>query len=1072
MSKLRRLFAMFFAVALIPAALPAQQGSGMATVTGRVTSDAGAPLSGAAVFMPTLNIGTITRQDGSYVLVVPPGRVQVGQQVTVTAQLIGYRSTSRQVPLSTTEATQLDFTLATDVLQLEGIVATGIGQTVTRDRLGVSIASVGGEELTRVQSTNVVTAMAGKAPNVEITQASGDPGASSYIRIRGVNTIIGTGQPLFVIDGVPVDNSENHLPTTTRGGRLANTNVPNRASDINPNDIASIEILKGAAAAAIYGARAANGVVLITTRSGMPGTTRASLHTTVTTDRVVGQYPQQMTFGHGTAGTAAGRGAGLRAWGPALPAGTQTFDQFATLFESGGQVDATMSLSGATERTTYYLSLGRMSHEGVIWGGSDFYNRNTARLKGSHRLLENFNVTGNFAYSETDGSFVQRGSNVNGLLLGALRTPPEFNNREFETEEGFHRNYTNTNPYTGARPANIFQAGTFANPFWTIVNNRTTSEVGRAWGNVGLEYAPMPWLNLTYTLGKDYANDERLDVMPWGNTTLPRGWMAKGQFVTNNTDHNLIGTATHTLNENADGSLTLGYNRNSREWRRYYTEGTTIVAPGVNLLDNTVVRTPNELQEYINAESFFGQATANLAGQLFLTAALRNDGFSTFGQSQPRHFYPKLSGAWEFTRYLEDALPAFNFGKLRAAWGQAGNEPPAYGTLGVFTAATIVDAGWTTEFQSVYQGRGGLRSGTTMAQPDLRPERTSEMEFGADLSFLNNRVGLGVTWYDAHTRDGIFFAPLAPSSGFSFQLQNVAEIQNRGVELTLDLRPIETPTVALDLGLNWARNRNEVLTLGGTTEFIYMGGQSFAGATGSATVGHPVGALRGNDFARCGQDTRQLIVDACAAAGNPAGAVYVGADGWPILDPQERVIGHGHPDWTAGVRGMLTLFQNLQVSTVVDVMQGNQIWNGTKGAQYNYGMHADTERRGERVTYANYAGVETVGPGANTPFEVNQAWYMGIGGGFGPVASQFMEDGSYVKLREVALNFSVPARFTQRAGLSGLDLRVAGRNLATWTNYTGLDPETNLGGNTNVRGIDYYNHPQIRSLIFTVGVNR
>jgi TonB-linked SusC/RagA family outer membrane protein len=1071
MSKLRWLFAMAFAVALVPAALPAQQGAGgVATITGRVTSDAGAPLAGAAVFIPALNIGTITRQDGTYVLSVPPGRVTTGQQVNVTAQMVGYRSTTRQVPISTTAPTQLDFALATDVLQLEGIVATGIGQTVTRDRLGVSIASVGGEELTRVQTPNVVTALAGKAPNVEITQNAGDPGSSSYIRIRGVNTIVGTGQPLFVVDGVPIDNSENHLPASTRGGgnaRLANTAVPNRAMDINPADIASIEILKGAAAAAIYGARAANGVVLITTRTGTPGVTRASLNTTFSHDRVVGEYPQQNRFG---LGTEAGAGIGLRAWGPELPAGTPTFDHFSSLFQTGGQVDATMSLSGATDRTTYYLSVGRLNHEGVAWGGNDWFNRSTARLRGSHRLMENLNVTGNFAYAETQGSFLQRGSNVNGLLLGGLRTPPEFNNLPFVTEQGFHRSYTQPNP------RNVFDVGFFANPFWSIENNRTSSEVGRAWGNIGLEFAPMPWLNLSYTLGKDYSNDERLDVMPWGNTTRPDGWMGKGQFVTNNTDHNLIGTATHTFTEQFDGSLTLGYNRNSREWRRYYTEGFTIVAPGIDLLDNTVNRIPNELQQNINAESFFGQTTLNLFGQLFLTAAVRNDGFSTFAQSQPRHWYPKVSGAWEFTRYVDQAVPFFSFGKLRGAWGQAGNEPPAYGTLPIFTAANLVDAGWTTEFTTVYAGRGGLRSGATLEQPELRPERTSELEFGADLSFANNRFGVGVTWYNAYTRDGIFFAPLAPSSGYSFQLQNVAEIENTGWELTLDVRPFETRNVALDLGLSWATNDNVVHSLGEGREWISMnvqaGGQGFAGAAGSATVGYPVGVLRGQDFARCGQDTRQFVVDACAAANNPIGAVYVGENGWPIEDPVERVIADGTPDWTAGLRGTLTLFQNVQISTVLDVMRGNQIWNGTKGAQYNYGMHADTERRGERTTYANYAGVETVGPGANTEFTVNRQWYMGIGGGFGPVSSQFIEDGSYVKLRELALNYSIPTRFTERLGLSGVDLRLAARNLATWTDYTGLDPETNLSGNTNVRGIDYYNHPQTRSFILTVGLNR
>jgi hypothetical protein len=229
--------------------------------------------------------------------------------------------------------------------------------------------------------------------------------------------------------------------------------------------------------------------------------------------------------------------------------------------------------------------------------------------------------------------------------------------------------------------------------------------------------------------------------------------------------------------------------------------------------------------------------------------------------------------------------------------------------------------------------------------------------------------------------------------------------------------------------------------------------------------------IRGNDFYRCGrEDLPANIQTGCAGAA--VGAIYVGANGFPLLDPQIRVIADPHPDWTAGIRNNITLFSAVQLSSLIDIKQGGDVWNGTKGALYHFGTHADTERRGTTSTYAAFSGNTVAGPGADKEVTFNQAWFTGLGSGFGPVASQFMEDGSYVKLREIALSYSIPTTLSRRLGMGGIDLRVAGRNLRTWTDYTGIDPETNLAGTTNLRGIDYFNNPQTRSFVFTVGLNR
>jgi TonB-linked SusC/RagA family outer membrane protein len=1070
MKRLYLLAAALAAVVLAPAGAWAQEA---ARVTGRVTSETGAPLASASVMVPALGLGVVTRADGSFVLIIPANRIQSGQNVQVSAQLVGHRTQAQTVVLTPGQSATVNFQLPTDVLELEGVVATGLGLTTTRERLGVSISSVRGEDLTRVQTQNVVNAMAAKAPGIEITSSAGDPGASSYIRIRGLKTIEGSGQPLFVVDGVPVTNFEAVMPSSVHYGEdsnLASTISTNRVADINPNDIESIEILKGAAASAIYGARAANGVVLITTKRGTAGRTRATLRTTFTVDEVNKAVPLQRSFGHGT--LSQNNRAGLRSWGGQIQG--ESFDHWGELFERGQVIDSDLTVSGGNERTTYFLSVGRVDHNGVIVGDNDFYNRTSIRLKADHEVAQGLRLSGNFSFANVDGSYIQKGSNLSGLLLGGLRTPPDFNNcipgTCYRDEEGFHRSYSPV----------------FDNPFFTIHENRSTSQVGRTLGNVNADYSPLQWLRLNYTFGLDYANDNRMDIYPIGNFTYEPGYMGTAQFLNQIYTHNLTGSFTHSLREGIGTQLVLGASREARRYDRFFVEGQDFIAPGTFTLNNTVTRTPNEYRERIHTESFFGQLQFDLLNQLFLTAAVRNDGFSTFGESERRHWFPKASVAWDVSETLGLRTDALSFAKVRAAWGQAGNEPPAYGTLFGFSALDV-GSGWNDFLRTTLGGYGGLYNSDTKAQPDLKPERTREWEIGTDLAFLQERIGIGVTYYDALTEDAILLSPLSPSTGFFQQLQNAATIENKGLELSLDVRAISTPSFSWTLGGNWSRNRNKVLDLGDPDrEYVDMGG--FIGT--AAQVGHAIGVMRSWDFYRCGhlgEGAPSEIVSACQGA--PAGAIYIGEDGFPEFDPEIRVIGDPNPDWTAGIRTAVTLLGSLEISGLLDVRRGGDVWNGTRGALYSYGTHQDTEQRATCTLPAGArsmvcTGNELVfgrdilpgavaGPGAGQPVPIGQNWYQaGLGSGFSGADGQFIEDGSFVKLREIAVNYSLPVQFAQRIGMDGIDLRLAGRNLKTWTDYSGIDPETNLTGTSRIRGQDYFNNPQTRQWIITVGLTR
>jgi hypothetical protein len=312
-------------------------------------------------------------------------------------------------------------------------------------------------------------------------------------------------------------------------------------------------------------------------------------------------------------------------------------------------------------------------------------------------------------------------------------------------------------------------------------------------------------------------------------------------------------------------------------------------------------------------------------------------------------------------------------------------------------------------------------------------------------------------------------------------LQNAATIRNRGVELAVNLHPVQTPRFGWTSTLTFGRTDNRVLDLGDPDRqfVLYTQNTSFGGVGVRAVLdgseaagGRPgrIGVLAGSDYARCGFDQRDFVVAACQGA--PQGALYIGEDGRPILDPQVRIIADPHPDWTAGISNTFSIGPNLSLSGLIDIKHGGEMWNGTRSSLLAYGTHADTEDRGIRMTYAERHGETVVGPGANTQMTFDEAWYLGLGGGFGAASGPFIEDAGYVKLREIALNYSLPVSFTDRLGMTAIDLRLAGRNLHTWTNYSGQDPETNLAGANNARGYDFFNNPQARSFMITVGLTR
>jgi len=1094
----------------LPVLLAAQE---PVTITGKVTSDAGQPLGQVEVAIPSMGLGGLTRDDGSFTVVVPGARVS-GQTVTLVARRLGYKSQSAQVTLAPGGVTH-DFVLAANPLQLGEVVVTGAGTSAQTGALGNVRNNVAADQIEKASETNMVEALAGKAPNVTVIQQSGDPGAGSFINIRGVSTILGNNQPLFVVDGVPTDNStfstSNFNAPDDGGGTLAmfgqteGTVSTNRAADINPNDIESVEILKGPAASAIYGARAAAGVVLITTKSGRSGPTHFTFRSSTAFNDLNHTYPLQTSYGQGLFGVHADTSLGggcdtpgtsscARSWGPPIPAGATVFDHANDIYRVGRSLDNGFTVSGGNDRTTFYLSGDYAHDQGIVVGPNNYYGRTAVRFKGSHRVIDNLKLGADLAFADTRASYIQRGNNTNGIQLGDLRTPPDYSNYPY---------FVNTNSGTQERTfrmqhptdATLLTERGFDNPLWTAFQQVNGSDVGRVYGNVNAEYLPVAWLKVNYTLGADYATDERLEGCPVSSASpCTEGRVIEGKIVNYTIDHNLTATATYTVNPDLGGSVTVGQNLNTRNQRELGTVGRTLVALQPFKLANTVTQDlPLDQETVIHDASWFGQGTVDIKNQLHLTAALRNDGSSTFGASNLRSWFPKGSAAWEFTKAIgEQSL--LSYGKARVAYGEAGQEPLPYLTSQTFTSGIVGGISQGTGNTPTQNGIGGLvtRSELRPAQA-LKPERSKEFEAGLDLGFLKDRADASVTWYNKKSSDIILLQPLNPSIGFFQQGANAATMQNRGWEASLNIRQVQKADYGWEIGLQWARNRNTVLSLGGE-DFISIG--DFNNQV--AMVGQPIGVYLGTGFLHCGVSSDANVVDVDNAgtqgtlgsvcAGKAKGALYIGPDGFPVQDPDVRIVQDPNYDWTGSVRSSFR-FRKFQVSGLLDIRHGGQIWNGTKGALWSYGVHADTKNRAVCTSQTNCTGNNQVfgqggwfdgavaGPGAGTSVPIGENWYRFIAAcPFIGIDEPCIEDAGFVKLREVSVSYTLDAPWVQRTiGFTSIDLRVTGRNLKTWTNYTGYDPETNLGGaisaNAGAGGVDYFNNPQTRSFVFAITLN-
>ena len=1094
-------------------------GSDIFTFTGKVTSKSGQELIGANIIILGSSSGAATDVDGNYTLTVFRSSFEKNI-LPIKISYIGYQSFLDTIDINTIDQDfiTINYALNADVMELESVVVTGVGIQQEAKKLGVSIETVRKEKVEDSPEVSLVSALRGNVSGLEIRKTSGDAGTNAFFRIRGTGTISGGHEPLVVIDGSPISTR-----TIDSGGRetseRGHPESASRMADINMDDIESIEVLKGAAASAIYGSRASNGVILITTKSGTTGKTKISYKSNYGISGMNKIYPLQQQFGQGDAGDFVGGNS--FSWGKILntknapwydPSRDQdeVFNHVEDITGLGNNYEQTVSVLGGNEKTTFYFSMSQ-SYEKAHWQTYNEYQetvsttfgheptrnipsdflRKTFRLKGSHLLTNKITLTGSMSYVNVRGNQVIRAHSTDGLAKGLLSTPPDFNLRPYlEPSTQYHR--SSTDPY----PQTIEGDHNWNNPYWVLYELSQTQDVERAYGNIKLRYDINPWLNLNYVLGTDFSLDQRNDIMPTG--TYRSGGIGRyihEDILDQEWDSNLTFEFDLQKLYKIPIKLVAGHNLNSRSLKRFETTGENQVLPNYYQIENYTSVNGDQYISLVHLESFFMQGTIDLFDQLYITSAIRNDGSSTFGPADRRHNFLKFSAAWEFSKSYS---PKFiNFGKLRIAYGQAGDEPNVYTIFSGYRSPSLFSAGEKVNLGLTYNGVTGYRSDDEVSNFRIRPERRHEYELGTDISLFNGSMGFSTTFYNAINNDVIYNIDVTPSTGADEMTANGAAISNRGVELTIDYRAIDKEKIKWDSKFIFASNKNTVLEMNGITGSMAKSmNQDLVPSRGIAkfsevSPGREYAEFKVLSWARFGYDividhdldinTPEVNIDTLGQYEWRKNDVYVADNGLPIMYGQKIWSGYApNPDWTGSLFNEVSIGKKVKLSCLIDISIGGHIANYTKNALYEWGTHADTDKRyhpdfdnpdwygyiedestnwgkGRFEELLNH-GHRSIGPGQDTIITYSQNFYENFMGRNTDVINN-IEDASYAKLREISISYNFGKINNNYLGSPNLVVRLSAQDLLTWTNYSGWDPETNMYQD-RISGEDYFNQPQ------------
>jgi len=1064
-------------LALFPAIAPAQQ---PIVVSGRVTA-AGAPLQAVVVSIPTLGVGANTDAEGRYSFAVPASAS--GRTVVLTARRLGYQPQSVQLTLGDAPVSQ-DFALVAAAQQLQGIVVTALGIERTRKALGVAQQTVDSSMLTEnARPVNLVSALSGKVAGINVTSAT-TQGGSARVVIRGASSIGGNNEPLFVVDGIPIDNSNFTNSTQTRG--YGGIDYGNAAQDINPDDIASVSVLKGPNAAALYGSRAANGAIIITTKTGRGGrgfSVNASQQVTFDSPLRLPEYQDKWGQGfegdicetwrkgqtHFSAGAPPsgfnyaecgfsyvdGNYGGVNdgvdeSWGPPLDGTPRS--QFSlteagaaevrpwvahpnnvkNYFDLGKTFITNVAAQASTDRANVRLSVTNQDLSGIV--PNNRLKRVAASLNAGANVSGRFSTTGTIQYIANQGvnrpgTGYDEGNPMMGFVwfgrqvdADALKTRlRDANGNQISWNYSYHNN-----PY-----------------FWPF-ENANRDQRDRIIGVASATYKFAPWVSLSVRSGTDFYRDYRRFQIAhgWIGGFGPFGSFSKGGFNEQNvasqeTNSDFLVTATRAnVFDNLGVTVNFGGNHR-RNYLRTQAMGTDeLVAPGIYHIGNSAKPVnPTELFQQKRINSLYGQAEFAYSDYAFVTVTGRNDWSSTLPKGNNSYFYPSVSGSFVFTQ----AFPvlgfngAINYGKLRGGWSRVGNDADPYRLLATFPA--------NTQFGTIPR----FAAPDTLFNATLKPENTDAWEIGTELQMLDGRFTTDLTNYSKRTSNQILASEVSKASGVNAAILNAGVISNKGFEVQLTAIPVRLANgFEWEASINYGQNKNKVEELYGDLQTVTLGPNHWF-LTVEARKGHPYGAMFGVGYRRDAATGKLLL-----------------SHGAPIPEPSsaKRVLGTYMPDWTGGFNNTFR-YRGIDFGFLIDTRQGGNIYStGNMWGSYA-GILKETEFRPDTGLLID--GIDIATGLQNTEHIRTEDYYHSLY----TIQEAWIYDASFVKLREARIGFDLPRRLANQVRVSTARMSIVGRNLYLWAKAPNIDPEAAFSSG-NLQGIEMGQLPTARSIGFQV----
>jgi TonB-linked SusC/RagA family outer membrane protein len=945
---------------------------------------------------------------------------------------------------------------------LSEVVVTALGITRQKKALGFATQEVKAVDLNRNHQSNLVNALQGKVAGATISSVGGGPGQGATIRIRGINSIDVTqsNDPLFVIDGIILDNSTSTLGS---GSGYNVRSVGNRASDINPEDIETINILKGGAATALYGLRGANGVVVITTKKGKGDGIRVNFSSTYGFDNINKTPDIQKTYTAGILGVYTPIGLGP-AWGPTIaeakagtgPGGVAAdpthqdfiYDNYKQAYRTGKQLRNSINLTGGTEAVKFFSSLSHFTQDGML-PFTDYENI-SARLNTDIKISNKLRTSINMSFT-----------NSGGYRYDADR---------FGESLAYFSGRWNVEDYLNPNGTQLWRGTN--NPIYGAFTNRLKDNVNRFVGGISVLYSPFSWLNFSYRVGGDTYAENRFRTAPGlRGITGERSYDNAEGFVG---DYNInyrainstfIATLSTKLTKDITSSLRLGHELLDRK-----TTARGVLGEKLNVFDwFNLNNAANILSKSDNTSQYrlmgiFGEATFDYKTYLFLSITGRNDITSSLRKPNNSFFYPSVSLSYLFTEHLK--LPEFiTYGKARISYAKIGKDALPYSTSTGYSAYTSLPSGVT-----------GFTRGANLGDPNLRPEFTNTIEGGLEMNFLKNRLGFDITYYHSLSEDQIINVNVSSATGYVRAAVNSGSMRNKGIELILRGTPVKTNNFQWDANLNFSANRNKIMSIReGLTEIPYggsSGGYLNSPVTMKLIPGQPYGNIFGTHYLRYyGTDKEDPLKT------DKSRPMVIGANGFPVLAPvsSQKLLGNSQPDWVGGLSNTFT-YKNFTLSALIDARWGMERFNRLENFFVAFGI---ADYTADRRSYKVFPGVLADG----TP-NTKQVW---LNQGMGPdgvnygegyyrttyraISEPFVQDASWIRLRSASLAYSFPEKWLPKKFMRNVTVSVTGNNLWLHTDYYGLDPESvSADSGSNVDGSAGFTYPAARSFLFTINV--